>query len=303
MPIVVSVGIMAHNEEKNIGRLIESLLGQKQDSVKISEIIIVSSGSTDKTNQIIKRFKNKDQRFKLFIQKQRFGKAEAVNLFLEKAKEEIVILVSADLLLQKQTLEKLATPLKNKNVGIVGAHPIPVNSEDTFTGFAAHLLWNLHHRISLKTPKMGEMIAFRKIFKKIPTLSAVDEANIEPLIKGQGFRAVYAPEAIVYNKGPEKIGEFIARRRHIYAGHLATKYEYCYEVSTFNSVGILFLLVKNMQFSLRYILWTPAVIALEAYSRLLGLFDCKFKLKNHTIWEITKSTKDLGEARFKPKLY
>ena len=32
-----------------------------------------------------------------------------------------------------------------------------------FMGFAAHLLWNLHHQINLEGFKAGELIAFRKI--------------------------------------------------------------------------------------------------------------------------------------------
>jgi len=140
---------------------------------------------------------------------------------------------------------------------------------------------------------MGEMIAFKKIFKKIPELSAVDEANIEPLIRGQGYKAVYVSDAVVHNKSPETIREFIARRRHIYAGHLATRYEYSYEVSTLSNIKMLVLVLKNIQFSTAYLFWTPCVIMLELYSRFLGYLDYVFKLKNHTVWERTPSTKKL----------
>lgn len=36
----------------------------------------------------------------------------------------------------------------------------------------------------------------------------MDEANIEPLIRGQGYKALYAPQAIVNNKGPETVKQF-----------------------------------------------------------------------------------------------
>ena len=144
---------------------------------------------------------------------------------------------------------------------------------------------------------MGEMIAFRKVFKKIPVLSAVDEANIEPLIRGQDYKAVYAPQAIVYNKGPENLREFIARRRHIYFGHIAAKHEYSYEVSTFSGLNIFGLILKHIEFNWRFFLWTPFVILLEVYSRFLGYLDYKFKLKSHTVWEVTPSTKELKKKR------
>ena len=50
----VSVGIMAFNEEKNMGRLLKALLSQELKKVRIEEIIVVSDGSTDKTNEIVK---------------------------------------------------------------------------------------------------------------------------------------------------------------------------------------------------------------------------------------------------------
>ncbi len=96
---------------------------------------------------------------------------------------------------------------------------------------------------------MGEMIAFRKIFQKIPVLSAVDEVNIEALVRGQGYKAIYEPRAIVYNKGPESVQEFISRRRSNYFGHIVTKYEYSYSVSTLNNIAVARILLKDFKFS------------------------------------------------------
>lgn len=284
---------MAFNEEKNIGKLLESIQKQNLKNVLIVEVIVVSSGSTDKTDRIIKAFSKKKKKIRLIIEPKRKGKSAAVNVFLAKAKSNIIIVMSADVILKIDTVENLVTPFKNPRVGIVGSHPVPINNPSSFMGYAAVLLWNLHHQISLKKPKMGEVIAFRKVFKKIPIISAVDEANIEPLIRGQGYKPYYAPDAIVYNKGPETVGEFIARRRHIYAGHLAAKHEYSYEVSTLKGVSIFFLLLKNARFSFKFLFWTPLIILLEIYSRFLGYMDYKFKLKDHRIWEITPSTKKL----------
>jgi len=42
--IRVSVGITAHNEEANIGRLLDALLNQHLHEVEITEIIVVASG-------------------------------------------------------------------------------------------------------------------------------------------------------------------------------------------------------------------------------------------------------------------
>lgn len=291
----ISIGVIVFNEEHNIKRLLDSLLKQKLKRVYISEIIVVSSGSTDNTNLIVKGLIKKNPKIKLICQKKRMGKANAVNVFLSSAKKEIVILSSGDILPTPNTVEEIIKPFKDKNVGIVGSHPIPLNNPNTFFGFAAHLLWNLHHALSLKTPKMGEFIAFRKAFRQIPNISAVDEANIEALVRGQGFKAVYASTAIIYNKGAENLNDFLNRRRHIYAGHLATKHDYSYEVSTIKVFRIFILILSNFQFSWRFIFWTPLVIILEGIGRFLGFLDYKLKLRSHTVWEVTPTTKRLPQ--------
>lgn len=291
--ISISVGVMAHNEGKNIDRLLDDLLAQKLNQVSLAEVVVVSSGSVDETNRVVNLVASHDRRVRLVIQKERLGKASAVNLFLARAKEKVLVLLGADLGLEETTLENLVTPFRKPEVGIVGAHPVPVNDPKTFLGFAGHLIWEIHHQISLKTPKMGEMVAFRKIFQKIPADSAVDEANIEALVRGQGYQVVYQSQAIVHNRSPETIKELIARRRHIFAGHLITRRRYGYQVATLGWLRLLLILLGFSQKSWRFFLWTPLIVSLEIWSRFLGYLDYQFGLRNHTIWEITPSTKEL----------
>jgi len=52
----VDVCICAYNEEANISNLLTALLNQKTKLIEISNIVVVSSGSTDKTNDITKEF-------------------------------------------------------------------------------------------------------------------------------------------------------------------------------------------------------------------------------------------------------
>lgn len=289
----ISVGIMAFNEGQNIANLLDTLKNQILKTVSIKEILVISSGSTDNTNKIVREYAKSHKKIRLIIQKTRKGKSSAVNVFLKHATSNLVLLLSADLLLEPNTLELMGRHFNKSQIGIVGAHPIPVNDKNNLMGFTAHFLWELHHQISLKKPKMGEMILFRKIFQQIPILSAVDEANIEPLIRGQGYKALYEPKAVVRNKSPETIVEFISVRRRVYCGHIVAKNEYSYEVSTYNNLKIMFLILKNFQCSWEYLVYVPIIVSLEAYCRVLGYLDYRFKLKNHTIWEITPSTKEL----------
>jgi hypothetical protein len=102
----------------------------------------------------------------------------------------------------------------------------------------------------------------------------------------------YVPTAVVYNKGPETVADFLSQRRRIYAGHLAVRDTLGYNVSTMSASKILATLVQNLNLRPRPFVWTWAVVALEAYGRLLGLMDYK-KRRDHRVWEIAKTTKHL----------
>ena len=64
----VSVGVMAYNEERNIGKLLEALTSQLVSNDVISEIIVVSSGSTDRTDEIVSEWCERDERIALIRQ-------------------------------------------------------------------------------------------------------------------------------------------------------------------------------------------------------------------------------------------
>ncbi len=280
----VSIGIMAHNEENNIGNLLKALLNQKTKKLDIKEIIVVSSGSVDKTNKIVKNFSVKDKKIKLLIQKQRGGKASAINEFLKIAKSDILVLESADTIPKRDTIENLCKPLNNKNIGIVASHPIPKNSNKNYLDFIINLQWSLHHKISLQNPKFGEGIAFRNLFNKIDN-TAADEEYIAMLIKNFGFKGVYAPNAIIYNSGPKTLADFIKQRRRIFCSHLELKKKNNYKASTLNNLYVLRMLLKDNK--IKNI--TPIILAiiLEGYGRLLGLYDY-YTNKKHYVWDVVK---------------
>ena len=282
---------MAYNEEANIGRLLNALLDQRPSRNLIKDIIVLASGCTDNTESIVREFAARNPQIKLIVQPRREGKASAINLFLRHTQSDIVILESADTVPGPGTIACLVEPFTDAKVGMTGGHPIPTNDSRTFMGFAVHLLWALHHQIALRQPKLGELIAFRRIFYRIPYDSPVDEASIEPLIRGQGYRLHYVPEAIVYNRGPETIRDFLRQRRRIHAGHLKMRREQGYGVSTMSGGRILMALLSNWRWDSRYILWTPAVIGLEVYGRILGWIDIRLRKRDHAVWDIAVTTK------------
>lgn len=293
MPLPISLGITAYNEENNIGQLLQRVLEQRLLLADLREIWVVSSGSTDRTEAIVREYERLDPRVKLLVQKEREGKASAINLFIQHATQPVLVLSSADLQPDYEALEALVAPFADPEMGMTGAHPVPVNDPQVFMGFAAHLLWGLHHELNMAGGfKAGEMVAFRKVFERIPHHTAVDEASVEPIIRGQGYLVQYVPQAIVYNKGPETVSDFLRQRRRIFAGHLDVQQMLGYAVSTMRGSTVLKLFVRHLDWRPKQLVWSVAVVGLEVYGRWLGRRDFKNK-RNHTVWEIANSTKQL----------
>ena len=182
-----SIGVIVYNEAANIGKLLDSLLTQKTEKVSIKEIIVVSSACTDGTDDIVRSYTAQDDRIKLITEPERGGKSSAINKFIKAAESDILIIESGDTIPAVNTVEKMVSPFADPIVGMTGGRPTPENDPSTFVGYAVNLLWNLHHEMALISPKLGEMVAFRKIFDQIPPESAVDEASIEAIIKAAGM--------------------------------------------------------------------------------------------------------------------
>lgn len=296
-----SVGITAHNEEANIGRLLEAMLNQRLDQVEVSEIIVVASGCTDNTCEIVREFEARDPRIKLVTQDTREGKVSAVNLFLEHAQEEICILESGDTLPGEGSVESLARMFRDPQVGMTGAHKVPVNVPDHVIGYLSHLRLTMEHSLCLEIPRLGEMIAFRKVFDRIPPDVAMDEAFVEALMIKRGLQVRYAPDAMVYNMGPETFSDFVRQRRRNYAGHLHLKHKYGYRVSSLDNLRVARLGLSEawaaVTRTLRLLYVLTALAAIEVYSRILGSYDYYIKRDKHVVWDVAWTTKEVDKSK------
>lgn len=290
----VGVGIMAYNEGRNIRALLDALIAQRTRLCRLSEIVVVASGCTDETEAIVQASARRDPRIRLIKQTRREGKARAINLYLRTSKTDFRVLASGDTLPAYDAVELLIRPmLQDPKVGMTGGQVVPVNGESKFIGRCVHTLWRLHHIIAMESPKMGEMVAFRDVVGRIPDETAVDEVSIETEVAKQGYGFRYVPEAIIRNKGPETVGDFLRQRRRIHAGHLDARKLTGYAPSTMSLSRIGKVFVSDVMSQPERIPAGIGAAALEAAGRLLGTYDHYIAGRSHTVWEIAVTTKDV----------
>jgi len=291
-----SVGVTAYNEEANIGRLLEALLEQRLYQVQIAEIIVVASGCTDRTVEIVQEFAACDPRIQLYVQEKREGKTSAINLFLAHAGEAICVLESGDTLPHEDAVENLVRMFLNPAVGMTGAQKMAVNTPDHVVGLLSYLRLKMEHQLCLEIPRLGEMIAFRKLLDRLPPDVAMDEAFVEAFVVQRGLQVRYAPDAVVYSMGPQTVSDFVRQRRRNYAGHLYLIDKYGYRVSSLQNRRVVRIALEEVWGAFR-LLWTLVYLAiLEIYSRMLGWWDYRIRKKKHVVWDMAWTTKDPGQA-------
>lgn len=289
---LVSVGVFAHNEAGTVRECVSRLLaGEMPDENWIlAELIVVVSGD-DGTEEAVREMAAIDHRVQLVRQPRRDGKASAINMFLARATGDVLVLSSADVLVEQGSLAALLAPFADPSVGMTGGVVRPLNPRKGLANQLVHLLWDVHHRVASRTPKLGECVAIRRLFDSIDVRSTVDEISMEAEVVGQGLALRYVPSAVIYNCGPSRLPDYVRHRLRIHRGHMAVAAA-GYNAATFD-------LVSAARAAVGYLVRRPGrlpvfvaaagiELGVRGFSRLLRL------LKGHPdsgSWEAISSAK------------
>lgn len=215
----VSLIIAAYNEEKVIEKKILNSLNLDYPNL---EIIIVSDGSTDKTNQICKKYSKKIN----FIEiKQRSGKINALNTAVPIANGDIVLFSDANTFYNKDVVKKLVRHFNDPKVGCVTGHVklIPQGkgtheSGESFYSKYEQFIQIKESQISSMIGVDGAMYAMRKhLYHKLPNMFIEDFVMGMNIIK-QGYRVIYDKEAKAIEESSSSIKDEIRRKSRVVAG-------------------------------------------------------------------------------------
>lgn len=295
----VSICVPAHNEAANIRRLLTALLEQQTRLARIVEIVVVASGCTDDTADVARELGRGRPGMHVHVQERREGKVAAINAYLKMRdpRADVTVICSADLDLARDVVEKLACHLRDHpDVGMVGGRPVPDNEPSHLVGRMVRVLWEMHHRVSLEVPKMGEIVAFRAaLVEYVSELSVVDEASIEDIVRAKGYKLGYVPDAIVTNHGPESLREYFEQRRRIARGHYWLEFAFGYEVATLDRSLVVQSALDTAKQEDRFgKLAVAAAVGTELAARAVGFWDARVVGGKHRTWQVLQSTKSLA---------
>jgi len=280
MTISLDIGICAYNEEANIGKLLKNLLTQQLGTdFRLNKIIVVASGCTDKTEEIVQDYSKIHSAVKLITEKEKRGKTSALNKMLDAVQADVLVYLNADVVPAQGSINIMLRYFLDNSVGTVSAKVIPVDDRKKFAGFYSHFFWLFSHLIcvNLFVKVQGELCAIRsKLIRKIPWDVPWEDHYFEVITRRQGFRVVYAQDAIVFTKGPGSVADILRWRRRTFTGYMYLRKKYINWTPTPDLYRVFSFLNKVVNLNdFREVVWTWVIAFLEAIIFLIALLDLK----------------------------
>ncbi len=225
----LSIGICAHNEEVNIEQVIYKVLEQTK-TLGDYEVVVVASGCTDRTVEIVKGVAERENGISLIVEKERNGKASALNLLFQNLHGEVYVQVDADAIPAPGAISVLLERLEDSRVGAASALPILTNSRSA-AAKVNEVLWSLHNLTQLVLSRegrtehlSGQLFAIRRsLCYTVPINVVNDDAFLALRCTGSGYDIAFEPKATVFVNPADTFRDLLIQRRRIVYGHFTLR--------------------------------------------------------------------------------
>jgi biofilm PGA synthesis N-glycosyltransferase PgaC len=192
----ISIVMAVRNEAERLPEKLRQLEGLVYDRERV-EIIVVSDGSTDQTNQILAA--HSCDRVRTILLPKHGGKASALNAGIEAARGEILVFTDTRQLIETGALQQLVSSFADPTVGCVSGELMLGSSSGTSTNAGVGLYWNFEKKIrqweSATSSVVGATGAFyavrRDLVVPIPVGTILDDVYIPLHVARQGRRVTF----------------------------------------------------------------------------------------------------------------
>ena len=300
--VKLSIGICAHNEEANIEQVIYRVLEQTK-TVGDYEVVVVASGCTDRTVEIVKDIAEKEPEISLIVEGKRKGKANALNLLFQNLHGEVYVQIDADAIPAPGAINILLDRLEDSRVGAASALPTLTNSRSAAAKIN-ETLWGLHNLTQLVLNRegrtghlSGQLFAIRRsLCYAIPKDVVNDDAFLALRSTGMGYNLIFEPRAIVFVNPANTFRDLLIQRTRIVYGHfmlrrLTGRLPRVFETCTAKEkVLILSIWVKGRKKEIPRLF---VLASLELIAHVLARTDLRNSNSGnpHTSWAVATTTK------------
>lgn len=220
----ISLLIPAYNEGDVMREKIRNSLALDYP-VDRMEIVIASDGSKDDTVEVARKYED-GKRIRVIAYPVNRGKIPVLNSTVPELQGEIIVFSDAAAMLYRDSVRKLVMNFADPRVGAVSGRYTVVKADEVNIGKSEDFYWKYETYLKVQESQIastlgghGHLHAIRKDLYPFPPPGTINDDYIIPVsVLAKGYRAVYEPEAIVYEEAHEMAG--FGRRVRIMAGNL-----------------------------------------------------------------------------------
>lgn len=175
MSTFISIIIPCYNVANHISKCVESILAQTFSNF---ELILVNDGSTDDTGKICDQYDAKENRIKVFHQKNK-GASAARNFAIEKAIGDVVLFIDGDDYIKTDYIEQLLRNYEEGNWPICGMVNIRKETETKNQNFQN--LLQLYSEKKIEKKNFMDLLAFNSFSSpcvRVYSIKIIREHNI-----------------------------------------------------------------------------------------------------------------------------
>ena len=213
----VSLVIAAYNEEDRLPEKLANLQQLDFPPEKL-EVILVSDGSTDRTNHILSA--TEDPKIRSILLPDRKGKPTALNHGVAHASHEVLVFSDGATLFEPHAVKNLVRHFSDPAVGVVcgalgfEATPESRQTEGVYWKYES-MLRLMESRLGATLTASGAIYALRRCcFQELAPNTVIEDFVIPMNARKLGYRVVYDPEAVGTEfAAPTVSGEFTRRVR------------------------------------------------------------------------------------------
>ena len=237
----ITIFIPVHNEESVIEKKIINALSLNYPSHLI-EIAVASDGSTDRTNEIIKRYTKKG--VKVFINPKNEGKNAIINKYAHLTRGDILLFTDANAMFSHDSLKNIVTKFSDPHVGCVGG-TLKYSDGESLSSKGEGFYFRYENILRKLEGLRGNMVGAngaiyalrRELFTPVPPHVPNDFFHPLSVLK-KGFYSVFDEKAIAFEKPTEDQREEFNRRKRIVARSFGTINEINRIYGTFHGRGL-----------------------------------------------------------------
>jgi cellulose synthase/poly-beta-1,6-N-acetylglucosamine synthase-like glycosyltransferase len=223
-PLTLSFLIPAYNEEKLVGRCIESIDRAAANYAGKVEIILVNDGSTDRTEKVVSwAFQNLKHADGKLLTISNSGKGFALAYGLEKTSGEVIFRTDADSIIDENAIDPMMKHFADPKVGSVCGWVFPLPEAKGIWVKAQRVMYAKAAYTKMAQAEFDSLLVMpgpTAAFRREALIQAGgwtdnifgEDGEITNRVARYGYRGVYDTKPIVYSEVPETLKAVLQQR-------------------------------------------------------------------------------------------